>query len=263
VDRGLILIHAVALISSGSVVAISGYIARHLPHLRHPGWHGFFITCFWSVGFVIFFGDVWILFSAVPHLDWLRGGPISWMTIALSGALEFALGLLFVGYPLLMQLTKRGEQVRLSLVPYQFTLGTLAIALGFLLWTAPDTVMVMGLITGIVLIALVLAAPSSITDRRPDAQSYIDALVPYQGWLGCLCSILILFNGVLHLNFLRSAGWGVVALVGAIEIPLGLLFGCLGYALLTKRGEQVPLYLTSLGYVAIMFYATFLILLLA
>jgi hypothetical protein len=128
----------------------------------------------------------------------------------------------------------------------------------------------MGLITGIVLVALgLLAASSSIVARRPDAQSYIDALVPYQGWLGfitCLWGVWIVFNAVLHLDLLRYAPiwWITLAGSGALEFALGLL---LGYALLTKfllsrnaeamkRGEQVRLslvpYQTTLGYLAIM-----------
>src|SRR5215831_12579640 len=111
----------------------------------------------------------------------------------------------------------------------------------------------MGLITGIVLIALgVLAASSSIVAKRPDAKNYIDALVPYQGWLGlvaCLWGIWIVFNAILHLNWIGyiPIWWITYALTGALEFTLGLL---LGYALLTKdllsrseeatrRGEQM------------------------
>jgi hypothetical protein len=50
----------------------------------------------------------------------------------LSVALKIALGLLF-GYALLTLLTKHGEQARFSLVPYQITLGNLAMALGVLI----------------------------------------------------------------------------------------------------------------------------------
>jgi hypothetical protein len=128
----------------------------------------------------------------------------------------------------------------------------------------------MGLITGIVLIALgVLAASSSIVARRPDAKSYIDALVPYQGWLGfvaCLWGIWIVFNAILHLEWIRfiPLWWLTFVLSGALAFSLGLL---LGYALLTKyllsrneeatrRGEQLRQklmpYQTTMGYVAIM-----------
>jgi hypothetical protein len=125
--RGLIMITGIDLIVLGSLAATSGTFARH-----YPSWRGF-ITCLWGIGFITFLWGIWILFyTTVLHLDWLRYGPIWWITFALSGALEFALGVLF-GYALLMLLTKRGEQVRLSLVPYEITLGNLAIALGFFL----------------------------------------------------------------------------------------------------------------------------------
>jgi hypothetical protein len=65
-------------------------------------------------------------------LDRLGHATIFTITVLLSVALEIALGLLF-GYALLTLLTTRGEQVRLSLVPYQITLGNLAMALGVLL----------------------------------------------------------------------------------------------------------------------------------
>src|ERR1700741_4290807 len=127
----------------------------------------------------------------------------------------------------------------------------------------------MVLITGLVLLMLgVLAAASSIVAKRPDAQVYIDKLVPYQGWLGffsCLWGIWIIINAVLHLNwFTFIPGWWMTyASTGALNAALGLL---LGYALLTKfifshsaeaarRGEQVRLsivpYQVVLGYCAI------------
>ena len=49
----------------------------------------------------------------------------------------------------------------------------------------------LGLVTGAVLIALgVLAAASSIVAKRPDAQVYIDKLVPYQVTLGYVAIVL-------------------------------------------------------------------------
>jgi hypothetical protein len=64
--------------------------------------------------------------------DRLGHATIFTITALLSDVLKIALGLLF-GYALLMLLTARGERVRLSLVPYQITLGNLAIALGVLI----------------------------------------------------------------------------------------------------------------------------------
>src|SRR5262245_61274686 len=127
----------------------------------------------------------------------------------------------------------------------------------------------LGLVTAVVLIALgVLAAASSIVSKRPDAQVYIDKLVPYQGWLGfiaCLWGIWIIVSAILNLNWFSYVPiwWLTYAATGALIAALGLL---LGYALLTKfilrhsaeaerRGEQLRLgivpYQVMLGYVAI------------
>jgi hypothetical protein len=84
------------------------------------------MLCLWSIG--LFFWDIQILFSTAEHLDWPRYEPVWWITFALSATLWFALSLLF-GYAPLMRLAK-GEQVRLSLAPYQAKLGNLAVALG-------------------------------------------------------------------------------------------------------------------------------------
>jgi len=127
----------------------------------------------------------------------------------------------------------------------------------------------MGLITGLVLVALgVLAAASSIVARRPDAQIYIDKLVPYQGWLGfiaCLWGVWIIISAIINLNWFSyvPVWWLTYLATGALIAALGLL---LGYALLTKfilshnaeavrRGEQVRLsivpYQVMLGYAAV------------
>jgi hypothetical protein len=126
-----------------------------------------------------------------------------------------------------------------------------------------------GLITGLVLVALgVLAAASSIVARRPDAQTYIDKLVPYQGWLGfiaCLWGVWIIISAIINLNWFSyvPVWWLTYLATGALIAALGLL---LGYALLTKfilshnaeavrRGEQLRLsivpYQVMLGYAAI------------
>lgn len=129
----------------------------------------------------------------------------------------------------------------------------------------------MVLITSIILIVLgVLAASSSIVAKRPDAKNYIDALVPYQGWLGvvaCLWGIWIVLNAILHLEWIGyiPIWWLTFALSGVLEFTLGLL---LGHALITKyllsrsegatrRGDQLHQnllpYQVTLGYAAIVF----------
>ena len=126
-----------------------------------------------------------------------------------------------------------------------------------------------GLITGLILLALgALAAASSIVARRPDAQAYIDKMVPYQGWFGfitCLWGAWIIINAIINLNWFTyvPVWWLTYLATGVINATLGLL---LGYALLTKfifshndtaaqRGEQIRVaivpYQTMLGYAAI------------
>lgn len=127
----------------------------------------------------------------------------------------------------------------------------------------------MNLLFGLVLLALgVLAASSSIVAKRPDAQAYIDKLVPYQGWLGfisCIWGVWIIITAVLNIGWLGVIPiWRItLAATGALTFSLGLL---LGYALLTKfllsknaeamkRGEQVRMklvpYQVTLGWIAI------------
>ena len=112
-----------------------------------------------------------------------------------------------------------------------------------------------------------LAAASSIVARRPDAQAYIDKMVPYQGWFGfitCLWGAWIIINAIINLNWFSyvPVWWLTYLATGIINASLGLL---LGYALLTKfifshndsaaqRGEQIRVaivpYQTMLGYAA-------------
>jgi hypothetical protein len=101
---------------------------------QYPGRRGFTIFRY-VLGFTIF---LWVMmeilyFHPVVLPDRLGHVTIFTITVLLSVALEIALGLLF-GYALLTLLTRRGEQVRLSLVPYQITLGYLAVALGVLIF---------------------------------------------------------------------------------------------------------------------------------
>src|SRR5215475_11346387 len=126
-----------------------------------------------------------------------------------------------------------------------------------------------GLVTAVFLIALgVLAAASSVVAKRPDAQVYIDKLVPYQGWLGliaCLWGTWTIVTAILNLNWFNYVPiwWLTYAATGALIAALGLL---LGYALLTKfilshsaeaarRGEHLRLsivpYQIMLGYAAV------------
>jgi hypothetical protein len=127
----------------------------------------------------------------------------------------------------------------------------------------------MGLVSGLILLVLgALSASSSIIAKRPDAQAYIDKLVPYQGWLGfiaCIWGAWIIVNSLLNLGWLSviPIWWITVAATGVLQFSLGSL---LGYALISKyvlsknteamkRGEQIRMkvvpYQVTLGWVSI------------
>lgn len=128
----------------------------------------------------------------------------------------------------------------------------------------------MGLLSGIILIILGgLASYGSIVAKRPDAKAALDALTPFQGWIGLVCCIwgLWIVINYLLLGIALLSVWPILWLTfmatGVLEFVLGLL---LGYALLTqfilsknaeamKRGDQVRAmlipYQTMLGYISI------------
>jgi hypothetical protein len=129
----------------------------------------------------------------------------------------------------------------------------------------------MGLLSGIVLIVLgALAAYGSIVASRPEAKAALDALAPFQGWIGVVCCIWGIW---IILDFLLLGGmailsvwpilWLTVMATGVLNFLLGAL---LGYGLISqyalsksaeaqKRGDQfraslLP-YQTLLGYISI------------
>jgi hypothetical protein len=128
---GAVLIALGVLAAASSIVAKRAdaqvYIDKLVPY---QGWLGF-IACLWGI---------WIIISAILNLNWFTHVPIWWLTYVATGALIAALGLL-LGYALLTKFVlshsaeavRRGEQLRLGIVPYQVTLGYVAIVLG--IWT--------------------------------------------------------------------------------------------------------------------------------
>ncbi len=100
---------------------------------------------------------------------------------------------------------------------------------------------------GITLILLsVLAVPSLILSKKPDAQQYLDKLVPYQGWFGVVCCIWGvwgLISCLLSLDWLGLGLGGIITwftwlLCAVVEATLGFI---LGYGLIAKyafKGEK-------------------------
>ena len=96
------------------------------------------------------------------------------------------------------------------------------------------------IIYGITLIALsLIAVPSLILAKKPNAQELLDKIAPYQGWIGvvfCVWGLWGLISCILNLNLL---GWGMYGIIwwvtyflyAVVETTLGFI---LGYALIVK-----------------------------
>lgn len=93
------------------------------------------------------------------------------------------------------------------------------------------------MIYGITLILLsILAVPSLILSRKPDAKELLAKIESYQGWIGiivCFWGVWGLVQAILHLDWLTSAPiWWCTLLAGnVVQAGLGFL---LGYPLLNK-----------------------------
>jgi len=90
---------------------------------------------------------------------------------------------------------------------------------------------------GITLVVLgILAVPSILLSKRPDAKEILDKITPYQGWIGlvfCFWGVWGIINSILSLGFLTSHPiWWVTMTAGSVVLAaLGFL---LGYSLIAK-----------------------------
>lgn len=93
------------------------------------------------------------------------------------------------------------------------------------------------MINGITLIILsILAVPSLILSKKPDAKQYLDKLAPYQGWIGlvfCLWGIWGIISAVLGIGILAKWPiWWITWIAGSgVEAVLGFI---LGFNLISK-----------------------------
>jgi len=109
------------------------------------------------------------------------------------------------------------------------------------------------MIYGILLIVLgLLAVPSLVLSKKPDAKKYFDKLAPIQGWFGvvfALWGIWGIISCIINLGVLTSSPiWWITWL--AVSIVTAVLGFILGYGLIQKyalsknekaaeKGEQV------------------------
>jgi len=93
------------------------------------------------------------------------------------------------------------------------------------------------MIYGITLIILgLLAAPSLLISKKPNAQELLDKITPYQGWIGllfCFWGIWGVIQAVLNISILGSWPiWWITWLASsAIQAILGFI---LGYGMINK-----------------------------
>lgn len=87
------------------------------------------------------------------------------------------------------------------------------------------------MIWGISLVLLsIIAVPSLLLSKKPNAAELLEKIAPYQGWIGivfCFWGIWGIITSVLHLNWLSAAPiWWVTFLVGNIvSATLGFMLG--------------------------------------
>lgn len=93
------------------------------------------------------------------------------------------------------------------------------------------------MIYGITLILLsIIAVPSLILSRKPNARELLEKVAPYQGWIGiifCFWGLWGILQAVLNLGWLTTAPiWWATLLAGSVvQASLGFL---LGYPLISK-----------------------------
>lgn len=89
----------------------------------------------------------------------------------------------------------------------------------------------MGLFAGLWLIVLgVLAIPSLIIAKRPEAKDLIAKISPYQGWIGAISAfwgVWVIISSILDLGGLTiyPIWWATYLADGVVQLALGLLLG--------------------------------------
>jgi hypothetical protein len=109
------------------------------------------------------------------------------------------------------------------------------------------------MIYGITLILLsILAVPSLILSKRPDAKEVLAKIAPYQGWIGlvfCFWGVWGIISAVLHMSWLSvwPIWWITWVAASAVEAILGFIlgYGTISSLVLAKnetakqKGEQL------------------------
>ena len=95
---------------------------------------------------------------------------------------------------------------------------------------------------GIAIIILgILAVPSLLLSRKPDAKEILDKITPYQGWIGlafCFWGVWGIITAVLNIGMLNT-GWIFSLAISVVTAVLGFLlgYGMINQLLLSKNEE--------------------------
>ncbi|QFZ54144.1 hypothetical protein FEZ18_04650 [Oceanihabitans sp. IOP_32] len=99
------------------------------------------------------------------------------------------------------------------------------------------------MIYGILLILLsIIAVPSLILSKKPNAQELLDKIAPYQGWIGlvfCFLGIWGIISAFLNMGWITTAPiWWITLLAGSfVQATLGFMlgFGLINDLILSKN----------------------------
>ena len=89
----------------------------------------------------------------------------------------------------------------------------------------------MGLIAGIWMALLgVLAAPSLVLSKRPDAKQALDKIAPFQGWIGAISALWGVWGVIsmlLNIGWIKHwpIYWATYMATSLLQLALGLLLG--------------------------------------
>lgn len=101
------------------------------------------------------------------------------------------------------------------------------------------------MVYGVLLIILgLLAAPSLLLSKKPDAAALLNKITPYQGWIGiaaCFTGVWWIIQAILNLSMLTVAPiwWATWMATAVIMAGLGFLlgYGLISSLLLSKNEE--------------------------
>ncbi len=93
------------------------------------------------------------------------------------------------------------------------------------------------MIYGITLVLLsIIAVPSLVLSKKPNAKELLEKIEPYQGWIGlvfCFWGVWGIITSILNIGWLTTAPiWWITLLAGSVvEATLGFM---LGFGLMNK-----------------------------